>query len=373
MRTLPLPPGRPVHGRPPRTGVLLLNLGTPDAPTPAAVRRYLREFLWDPRVVEVPRILWWLILHGLILPVRSSRSAAKYASIWTPEGSPLLALSRRQRSAFEAEMGARGLDVEVGLAMRYGEPSIASAWDEFRARGVTRLLVLPLYPQYSATTVASTFDALAGVLAGERNQPELRTVRGFAADPGYIEALRRAVESHWAARGRPARLVLSFHGLPRRNLDLGDPYHCECHVTARLLAQALDLAREDYEVSFQSRFGRARWLEPYTVEVVRELGRKAVGRVDVFCPGFAVDCLETLEEIGMEVRQDFLVAGGKDFQALPCLNDQPAFVKALADLAQAHMAGWPVRRDEQERLAREAADSARRAREMGAGEELTGT
>jgi ferrochelatase len=323
-----------------RIGVLLTNLGTPAAPTTTAVRRYLAEFLWDRRVVEVPRLLWWLILRGVILPFRSSRSAAKYATVWTPEGSPLMAISRRQRSALEAVLRARGLDLEVGLAMRYGEPSIAGAWDGMRRAGVGRLLLVPLYPQYSATTIASTFDALAQALAGERNQPGLRTVRGYCADPGYIASLAASVRAHWALRGAPDRLVISFHGLPRRNLDLGDPYFHECQETARLLGAELGLAAGSFDVTFQSRFGRAAWLEPYTVEVLRSLGARGVGRVDVLCPGFAADCLETLEEIAVEGRQELLSHGGKELCLIPCLNDTPGFIEALADLVARNLQGW---------------------------------
>jgi len=356
----------PSHGTPARTTVLLVNLGTPAGATPAQVRTYLREFLLDPRVVELPRALWWLLLHAVILPFRAKASAARYASVWTPEGSPLLAISERQQRALMAELQQRGIDAQVVLAMRYGEPSIEAALERVRRDRTGRLLVLPLYPQYSATTTASTFDGLARELMRMRNLPELRFVRGFADDPGYIEALARTVREHWAAHGRPDKLVMSFHGLPHRNLEAGDPYHCECHVTGRLLAEALQLRPEEYVVSFQSRFGRARWLQPYTAGVLEDLARGGTGRVDVVCPGFVADCLETLEEIAQEARADFLTAGGREFHAIACVNDSPRFIHALADLVVRSMQGWPV--DAAGRAARigAAQESARRARALGA-------
>jgi ferrochelatase len=338
-------PATPVPGRG-RVGILLANLGTPAAATTPAVRRYLAQFLWDRRVVEIPRLPWWFILHLFILPFRPARSAAKYASIWTSEGSPLLAISLRQRAALEATLRTRGLDVEVALGMRYAEPSMAAAWAGLRRAGVGRILVVPLYPQYSATTIASTIDSVCELLAGERDQPELRTVRGFADHPGYIRALAQSVRAHWAARNRPDRLVMSFHGLPQRNVDLGDPYFQECHVTARRLGEALGLDEGGYEVAFQSRFGPARWLEPATAQVLTRLAQAGVGRVDVVCPGFAADCLETLEEIAIEGRLEFISHGGKELCAIACLNDSPAFIEALAELVGTHTQGWPLARSE---------------------------
>jgi ferrochelatase len=349
-----------------RAAVLLVNLGTPRAPTPAAVRSYLNEFLRDPRVVEIPRWLWSLLLWALILPFRAKASAVRYASVWTPEGSPLLAISERQQRALMSELQRRGLAVEVVLAMRYGVPSIAEAMGRLRRDRVSRLLVLPMYPQYSATTSASAFDAVAGELMRTRNLPELRWIRGFHDDPAYIDALRQSVRRYWDAHGRPDKLVVSFHGLPRRNLDLGDPYHCECQKTGRLLAQALELRPDEYVITFQSRFGRARWLEPYTADTLRALARAGVGRVDVLCPGFVADCLETLEEIGQEGRRDFLTAGGRELHAIPCLNDDPALIQMLGNLIATHMVGWPVRLDEQAPRQQAALQTARRAKEMGA-------
>ncbi|HXF46576.1 MAG TPA: ferrochelatase, partial [Burkholderiaceae bacterium] len=272
------------HAIPGRTAVLLINLGTPDAPTAAALRPYLRQFLSDPRVVEIPPLLWRPVL-GLILAVRPRRSAAKYASIWTAAGSPLKVHSEQQALLLRGWLGERGLDIEVALAMRYGEPSIPSVLATLIARRVERLLVLPLYPQYSATTTATAFDAVHAALARVRNVPEVRWIKHFHDEPAYIEALKARVLEHWRRYGRAAdeggKLVMSFHGVPRRTLELGDPYHCECHKTARLLAEALGLTEDQYVVAFQSRFGRAEWLRPYTAEVLADLGRRGTGRVDV--------------------------------------------------------------------------------------------
>jgi len=358
------------HARVPRAAVLLINLGTPAAPTAAALRPYLKEFLSDPRVVEIPALLWWPILHGVILTVRPRRSAAKYASIWTPEGSPLRVHSEQQALLLRGWLGERGLDMDVALAMRYGEPSVASVLGQLRERGVDRLLVVPLYPQYSAAATATAFDAVGAVLARTRNVPEVRWVRHFCDHARYIDALKQRVLDHWRKFGRVVdeggTLVMSFHGVPRRTLELGDPYHCQCHKTARLLAEALGLETGQYAVTFQSRFGRAEWLRPYTAAVLEELGRKGARRVDVVCPGFVADCLETLEEIAMEGRDTFLRAGGGAFHYIPALNDSPAFIDALADLVAANVQGWDVARADAQRRATLAQESARRAIELGA-------
>lgn len=323
------------------TGVLLANLGTPDAPTPAALRRYLAEFLWDRRVVEIPRLPWWLILHGIILRVRPARSARKYRAIWTPEGSPLLAISRRQAAALAAALADRHPGaIRVALGMRYGNPSIAAALAELRAAGARRLLVLPLYPQYSATTTASTFDAIAAELRAWRWLPELRFVAHYHDDPGYLDALAASVRA--ARAERPGeRLLFSFHGLPKRNLLAGDPYHCQCHKTARLVAERLGLQAAQWAVAFQSRFGRAEWLQPYTGALLADWAKAGVKTVDVVCPGFAADCLETLEEIAIENRQVFLAAGGERYRYIPALNDAPTHIGALVDLIGRHATGWP--------------------------------
>jgi ferrochelatase len=330
------------HGQAPSTAILLCNLGTPDAPTAAALRRYLAEFLGDHRVVEIPRPVWWLILHGIILRVRPAKSAAKYASIWTPDGSPLKVWTEKQALLLQAWLQEQGHHVTVRAAMRYGNPSIAAQLDALKAEGHTRVLVLPAYPQYSGTTTASVFDAVYGWASRVRTIPELRFVNRYHDDPGYIAALAQSVRTHWQQHGRPERLVISFHGVPERTLHLGDPYHCECHKTARLLAQSLDLAPDQYHLTFQSRFGKAKWLEPYTEPTLVALAQAGVKRVDVVCPGFTSDCLETLEEIAQEAREAFLHAGGQSFHYIPCLNDNGDWVAALGRLSQQHLAGWPT-------------------------------
>lgn len=330
------------HGQTPRTAILLCNLGTPDAPTPQAVRRYLAEFLSDHRVVEIPRLLWLLILHGIILRVRPAKSAAKYASIWTPEGSPLKVWTQKQAKLLQGWLGQRNHHVKVRWAMRYGSTSIASQLDALKAEGVTRILIVPAYPQYSATTTASVFDAVYDWAQHTRALPELRFVNHYHDDAGYIAALAASIQRHWKAHGRPDQLVMSFHGVPERTLQLGDPYHCECLKTARLLAERLGLGKEQFKVTFQSRLGRAKWLEPYTEPSLKALAKAGVQRVDVVCPGFSSDCLETLEEIAMEGRAAFLLAGGKAFGYIPCLNDDPEWITALCNLTQQHLAGWPT-------------------------------
>jgi ferrochelatase len=329
------------HDQPACAGVLLTNLGTPEAPTPAAVRRYLAEFLWDPRVVELPRPLWWLILHGVILRVRPARSARKYQIIWTPEGSPLLAISQRQAAAVAAMLAERCPGpVRVAVGMRYGKPSIAAALAELRAAGIQRLLVLPLYPQYSAATVASTFDAVAAELRTWRWLPELRFISQYHDHPGYLDALAAHLRVARAEQSGE-RLLFSFHGLPKRNLLAGDPYYCQCQKTARLVAERLGLQPDQWVVAFQSRFGRTEWLQPYTSVLLADWAKSGVKSVDVACPGFAADCLETLEEMALENRRIFLDAGGERYRYLPALNDDPAHIAALADLIGRHAAGWP--------------------------------
>ena len=330
------------HGSPSRTAVLLCNLGTPDAPTPSAVRRYLAEFLSDRRVVEIPRLLWWLILHGVILRTRPAKSAQKYASIWTPEGSPLKVWTDKQAKLLGGYLGERGHAVTVRYAMRYGNPSIPTVLDALKAQGVTRVLILPLYPQYSGPTTASVNDAIYRWAQTVRTLPELRFVNRYHDDAGYIAALAKRVEDHWMSHGRPDRLVLSFHGVPKRTLTLGDPYHCECLKTARLLGERLKLGKDDLLVTFQSRLGRAEWLQPYTEPTLIALARQGVKHVDVMCPGFTSDCLETLEEIDQEAREAFLNAGGSEFNYLPCLNDRHEWIAALADIAVNHLQGWPT-------------------------------
>jgi len=331
-----------------RIAVLLINLGTPDAPTPRAVRRYLAEFLSDPRVVEIPRALWQILLRAVILPLRGRASAKKYAAVWTPEGSPLRIHTERQVEGVRHLLASNGYQVLVDYAMRYGSPGIAQVLAQLKRAGVERVLLMPMYPQYSASTTATAFDAAFAALARMRNQPEIRTVRHYADHPAYVHALAEQVRQHWAAHGRPDfaagdKLVLSFHGVPRRTLDLGDPYHEQCQQTAALLMAALGLSTIECRVTSQSRFGKAEWLQPYTEPTLRELGAAGVRRADVFCPGFTADCLETIEEIGMEVRDAFLAGGGQVFHRIPCLNGAQAWIGALGEIAAENLQGWPVK------------------------------
>ena len=351
------------HGRAAKTAILYCNLGTPDEPTPAALRRYLAQFLSDPRVVEIPRPIWWLILHGIILRLRPKKSAAKYARIWTTDGSPLRVWTDKQAKMLMGWLGQRSHFVTVRHAMRYGQPSIASQLDALKMDGATRILVFPAYPQYCASTTASVIDDVCDWMRKTRNLPEMRFVRGYHDDPAYIEALAARVTAYWKKNGRPDQLLMSFHGVPRRSLDLGDPYHCECHKSARLLAEKLGLQADQYRISFQSRFGRAKWLEPYTEPTLRAMAKAGVKRVDVLCPGFIADCLETLEEINIEARQVFLTAGGKDFHYIACLNDSSEGITALCDVASTHLQGWPTR---DKPTAQSLIDSKQRAMAMGA-------
>jgi len=319
------------------TAVLLINLGTPDAPTPAAVRRYLRQFLSDPRVVEIPRAVWLPILYGLVLTTRPRQSAGKYASIWSPEGSPLRVHTQRQARLLGERLGAR---TRVEFAMRYGEPSIPAALARLIRDGHDRVLLLPLYPQYSASTTASTLDHAAEFLRSARDVPEIRTVKEFHDHPGYIEALAALVREHWTRSGQPDKLLISFHGLPQYTVARGDPYSRQCHATAGLLAGRLGLAQGEWQATFQSRFGRTEWLQPYTAAALAQYARQGVGRVDVICPGFVADCLETLEEMGIEGRKTFLAAGGREFHLLPCLNERADWIDVLAAIAGQHLSGW---------------------------------
>ena len=321
------------------TAVLLVNLGTPAAPTAKALRRYLAEFLFDPRVVEIPRLPWWLILHGIVLRLRPQRSALKYAKIWTPEGSPLAVHTERQAKLLRGTMGPDP-NIAVAWAMRYGDPAIATTLDQLTAEGARRILVLPLYPQYAASSSATVFDAVADWFKRARNVPELRFVRSYYDHPGYIGALAASVREYWTRHGRPTKLVMSFHGVPRFTVERGDPYEDECQTTARLLAHALGLSDAQWQISFQSRFGRTEWLQPYTQATLEQLARQGAGRVDVVCPGFAGDCLETLEEIAIEVRAAFLAAGGGEFHYIPCLNERDDWIAALTAIAREHLGSW---------------------------------
>jgi ferrochelatase len=320
-------------------GVLLSNLGTPDLPTVPAVRRYLREFLSDPRVVALPRWLWWPLLNGLVLPLRPRRSARLYQSVWTAEGSPLLVIARRQLQALQAHFAADKRLV-FALGMRYGTPSIASALEELRAAGATRLLMVPLYPQYSSAATASTFDAVAQALAGWIRVPDLRLVADYHAEPWYIRALADSIRAAWQEQPAGERLLFSFHGMPRRSQQAGDPYHDQCQRTARLVAAELGLPADRWLVAFQSRFGYAEWLQPYTDQTLRAWGGSHIGSVDVVCPGFSADCLETLEEIAVMNRDLYVEASGGRFRYIPALNDRPAHIAGIAALIERQIQGW---------------------------------
>jgi ferrochelatase len=335
------------HGEIPAVGVLMAILGTPDAPTPAAVRRYLREFLSDPRVIEVSRPVWWLILNLFVLPFRPKKSAALYASVWTEEGSPLLVISQRQQAAVAAELKARyGTAVHVALGATYGNPSMRSALDELLAKGCRRILLMPMFSHYSSTSTGAAYDALTRELATLRWLPELRTVCQFHDDPAYIGALAASVRERWRDEGKPDMLLMSFHGVPERYLANGDPYHCQCLKTGRLLAEALELPAGRWRVSFQSLFGKEEWVKPYTDKTLQAMARSGIRKVDVICPGFAADCLETLEEIEVENRTLFLEAGGVQFRYIPALNDRPDHIAALCGVIDRNLGGWTMSPEE---------------------------
>jgi ferrochelatase len=330
------------HGQPARVGVLLVNLGTPADPSPASVRKYLAEFLWDPRIIEMPRALWWLILHGIILRTRPKRSAHAYQKIWTPQGSPLLLESQALTRGLAERLVARHGDrVVVDLAMTYGQPSIVGALERMRAQNVQRLLVLPLYPQYSSTTTGSIFEFVTRELSRWRWMPELRFVNQYWESELYIGAVADSIAAHWQVHGRK-HLLFSFHSIPRRYFLAGDPYHCFCHGTARAVAQRLGLGEGEWSIGFQSRFGREEWLKPYVDLLLQEYAQRGPKQVTVVCPGFATDCLETLEEIAMQNREAYLEAGGEAFDYVPCLNSGDANVAVLEQVVADHTGGWPM-------------------------------
>ena len=344
------------HGTAEKTAILLINLGTPEAPTVKAVKPYLREFLSDPRVVEIPKPIWWLILNGIILNTRPKKSAAKYASIWMKEGSPLKVHTERQKTLLQGYLieKTRGTNLVVEYAMRYGKPSIADALSRLKAQNCQRILLLPLYPQYAASATATALDAVYAELQKMRNMPAIRSIKHFHDDVAYIKASAQNIRDYWVMHGRPDKLVMSFHGVPRYTLDKGDPYHCECLKSGRLIAEELGLNKDQYTISFQSRFGKAEWIKPYTTAILKELGKLKTKRVDVVCPGFVSDCLETLEEIAQEGKEDFQHAGGKEYHYIPCLNERPEWIHALSGLVLNNLHGWLPQHDaaaqEQSRL-----------------------
>ena len=339
------------HQQPDKLGVLVTNLGTPNAPTKAALKPYLKQFLSDPRVVEVPRLLWALILNGVILRIRPKRSAEAYQTVWTDRGSPLLYHTEDQANAIREQLQQQyGEHVVVEFAMRYGSPSIEDVIERMMQAGVRKLLVLPLYPQYSASTVASTFDAIANDFTRRRWIPEFRFITHYHDFDPFIEAAAARITRHWSEHGRADKLIFSYHGVPLRYLKNGDPYHCECYKTSRLLAEKLGLSESEYLTTFQSRFGREEWLQPYTDETMKSLPSKGVKSVQVFCPGFSADCLETIEEIGEENKEYFMESGGERYEYISALNAEPQHIEALTQLITNNLSGWAVEQDQTDAL-----------------------
>lgn len=325
------------HAKRGRVGVLLLNLGTPDAPTASAVRRYLAEFLSDPRVVEIPKLIWMLILHGIILRVRPAKSAALYEKVWTQAGSPLMDISLRQTAKLTDKLASEGIDVSVHLAMRYGNPSVASTLQNMHKQGVDKIVVLPLYPQYAAPTTGSAFDAIAKELSQWRHIPSLHFINTYHDHPDFIEALAESIRVDFENQGKPEKLVLSYHGMPERNLHLGDPYYCFCAKTTRLVTEKLGLSQDEFVMTFQSRFGKAKWLQPYTDATMQALPNAGVRDVAIVCPAFSADCLETLEEIVGENGHIFTEAGGNKFRYIPALNDDDVHITMMANLVRPYL------------------------------------
>ena len=362
------------HGSQEKLGILLVNLGSPEAPTASAVRKFLAQFLSDPRVIEISRFIWWPVLHGIILRVRPQRAAKSYKKIWSDDGSPLIHISRLQTRAIQKKLEDRFRGhVITDMAMTYGSPSIKHGLQGLRKAGARRLLILPLYPQYSATTTAAVFDQVTDVLKGWRWLPDLRMINHYHDHPKYIEALANSIQNQWAdneskGQKRGDLLLFSFHGIPQRYVDNGDPYFCHCQKTARLVAEKLELSADQWKVVFQSRFGREPWLQPYCDLTLQELPASGIKNIDIICPGFAADCLETLEEINMENKKLFNQAGGESFNYIPCLNNNKDHIKALGEVLTAHMFGWPetMPRWDAGKLAVEANKSRQRALKMGA-------
>lgn len=335
MKSRYLGRNKSIHKQSKKTGVLLTNLGTPDEPTPSALRRYLREFLSDPRVVEIPRLVWLIILHGIILRVRPKKSAKLYQSIWTSDGSPLLVISKKLTAKVAGIIGKDQDDVVVDLAMRYGKPSIGNALNKFQEQGVTNIIVMPLYPQYAGPTTGSTFDAVVDELKKWRWIPSLNFISGYYDHPLYIQALANSVNEHFEKNGKPEKLVLSYHGMPKYFLESGDPYYCFCHKTTQLLVEKLGLSSDEFVMTFQSRFGKAEWLQPYTDVTLESLAKEGCKDVAIISPAFSVDCLETLEELVHENKDVFMDAGGEKYHYIEALNDREdhcaLITKILAD------------------------------------------
>jgi len=366
--TMTRKPSEYTHDAKPLTGVLITNLGTPDAPTAEALRRYLKEFLWDPRVVEIPRPIWWLILHAFVLTTRPKKSAEAYKQVWTENGSPLLSISLQQRDKIQQQLAEKiAGPVKVELGMRYGNPSIATALEKLKAANAQRILVLPLYPQYSAATGASTLDAVAKAFEKIRYVPDFRFVSHYHDNPAYITAVSNSIKKYWDEHGQAEKLFFSFHGMPAATLTAGDPYFCQCQKTARLVAEQLSLSDDQWIVAFQSRFGKAEWLKPYANETLKKLGESKLKSLQVVCPGFSADCLETLEEMADENKEVFQSAGGGDYQYIPALNDNDEHMTTLSDLIMQNLKGWPGIEiwDEQQEI-ENATQCLARAKSMGA-------
>lgn len=330
------------HQQQDKVGVIISNLGTPDAPDEKSLRKYLRQFLSDPRVVEIPRLIWMIILHGIILRTRPKKSAETYKEVWTDRGSPLLYHTEDQRKQIQIALNnafGEGV-VIVEHAMRYGSPSVQEAIDTVLENGARKIVFLPLYPQYSGSTTGSTFDAIAQDFIKRRWVPEFRFINGYYNYVPYIESMAQKIETHWQNAGKADKLIFSFHGVPKRFLTQGDPYHCHCHVTARLLAERLGLEADQWMTTFQSRFGKAEWLKPYTDETMKSLPSQGVKSIQVFCPGFASDCLETIEEIAMENKEYFIENGGESFEYISALNSDPIHISALVQLIKENLSGW---------------------------------
>ncbi len=319
-------------------GVVLVNLGTPDSPDSSSVRQFLRQFLSDPRVIEVPKPIWWCILYGVILVFRPSRSAAAYKKIWTPEGSPLMVNTVEQVEALQQRLGHQRCLVRH--AMSYGEPSVDQVFDELTGLGVQRIVVVPMYPQYSGTTVGSVFDSIGKVLQHRRYVPSIRFVSGYEVHESYIGSLAASIQEHWSEHGRAERLLMSFHGIPQEYADKGDPYDLQCRQTAKMLADQLSLDADSWQLSFQSRVGAKPWLQPYTDDALLAMAKEGITSVDAICPGFSVDCLETLEEVNMEYNELFLNAGGKSFNYIPCLNARPSHIEMLHNIVFEAAGSW---------------------------------
>ncbi|WP_394201112.1 ferrochelatase [Shewanella waksmanii] len=323
-----------------KIGVLLVNLGTPDSPDIADVRRFLQQFLSDPRVVDVNPLIWKPVLNGIILNTRPKKVAQLYKSIWWEQGSPLMVISQRQQQKLQKALQSVGLNMPVELGMTYGNPSLKSGLDELKARGAEKIIVLPLYPQYSCSTVAPVFDAITGLYQTQRDYPETRFNKQYFDDPNYIAALANSVKAHWQQYGQADCLLMSFHGVPKRYVTEGDPYQAQCQATAELLAQALGLSESQWRICFQSQFGKEEWLTPYTDKLLQALPKEGIESVDIMCPAFAADCLETLEEIATEGKEEFIEAGGKQYRFIDCLNDNDAHINMLAEIVKSQSAGW---------------------------------